>query len=636
MYTTDSLQESPSLTIDAGSANIAPAVSDKELVEWVVRQRRKAREDRADLERVWDECWDLFEGVSEENDAKEDWQSDVVRPAAFASVKQGVNAVRQFLRESEQPWFNEPVNPDDKASEIRGDRLARLVKYQFESNQLFSAIAEGLESSFVTGVGIWRVGWGFRERRLPPQVEPQQLDPMGNPLGRRIALTKVREGELNLRAVDPYNFYWLPGSKFNKWVGTIEDRQIPLHEAIALVKKVNKQNEGQPGFEPIDVAKIQGKRLDRVNKGTWTDRQHRDSDTVVLTEYWGPILDKQHNIHHEQAHLLILNDEFLILRQANPFWFGTPPYVGFSPMHRPFRAAGIGVIEKAIQVDRAFDRLVNLAMDRELVALLFPFEVDRDALENPEQLDAGLQPGAGYDIKQIAALQGRQAIKPIQFSGGSPQVQVLAGLLDRAHQEGSQISEIVQGLPRFRGVQTATEIELKAGQQSGFLSALARDIDDNAIKPLVEMAQDMTLQFIETIGDTRVARILGQDIEVFAGMTKAERIEAVQCDCILKVEGVSGQVEKQEMLQGLISFLGIISQGGDMWLPAINTRELLTRIGQAFRPAIRDVDKIFNPPEVEQAIRQQQQLMAALPALLGAQQEVIKTAAQTETQNGTE
>jgi hypothetical protein len=39
---------------------------------------------------------------------------------------------------------------------------------------------------------------------------------------------EILEGRLFLRAVDPYNFYWLPGSKLNRWVGTIEDIEIPL------------------------------------------------------------------------------------------------------------------------------------------------------------------------------------------------------------------------------------------------------------------------------------------------------------------------------------------------------------------------------------------------------------------------
>lgn len=621
----DTLLNAQPVEMYAGSAPtdqpVAPDITPAKLATNIAGTVRTLDDRRAGKKAIWDECWELYRGKQNWDD-KDDWQSRVVLPKAFNSVKTGVNAIRRFLRESEQPWTLDPVNPDDLESAARGMRLARLVKFLFEQGNAFPAIAEGLESGFICGVGLWRVGWQMRERRMPPRVQPVQLDPMGRPLGRSINVDTVREGSLAIRALDPYNVFWLPGSKMNAWTGIIEEREVPVYELRRLVAELQLD---------IDVDKIvksaRTARGDRRDRRTLRFDEHDDSarsgrnmlETVWLTEYWGPIVDDRNDVVEPDAHVILVNDEHELLRQRNPLWLGKAPYVGFSPLALPFRTDGIGMIEMARDVDRALNRLVNLAFDQDLMNLMGAWVADEDALENPEDLDHGVIPGHVFRVKTEAFLQGRKPLEPLAMQPGSPQTQALAGILDRAHQEGALISEIQQGLPRFRGSQTLGEVQMKGAQGQEFLSSLARDIDENAIQPLVEIAMDLTLQFIDTLGDRRVAQILGiNDVATFSMMSLEDKLEAIQCDCVLKVEGVSSQVQKREVLESLVQFLNIVSQGGPEWMPAINLRELLTRVAEGFRPHIRDIDKLFNPPEVEQAIRQQQALQAIAPAALSA------------------
>jgi hypothetical protein len=78
----------------------------------------------------------------------------------------------------------------------------------------------------------------------------------------------------------------------------------------------------------------------------------------------------------------------------------------------------------------------------------------------------------------------------------------------------------------------------------------------------------------------------------------------IQGDYKVRVTGVTGQLEKAEMLQNLVQFMNLIGQNPTAWLPYINQNKLLQRILEAFRPAIHDVEEIIADPETVQANQQ--------------------------------
>jgi hypothetical protein len=87
-------------------------------------------------------------------------------------------------------------------------------------------------------------------------------------------------------------------------------------------------------------------------------------------------------------------------------------------------------------------------------------------------------------------------------------------------------------------------------------------------------------------------------------MTREEIMELVQGDYKVHVRGITGQIEKAEMLQSLVQFMNLIGQNPQAWLPYINQSKLLQRILEAFRPAIHDIEEILADPETAQAQQQ--------------------------------
>lgn len=619
-----------STALEAPTAPSPQDAEERKAKDYVLAWKRQLETARTEKKNIWNECWQLYRGVEDWTD-KEEWQSKIVIPKAWASVKQATNVIKRLLRMSLRPWQHESVNPDDIVTAMRAEQMTDLVQAFMDKANYQDDFAEGLESGFIMGLGVWKVWWGLKPRTVTKVQTVPVMGPQGVPIpNKQVIRQEVLEGQLFVKAVDPYNFHWLPGSKLNRWAGTIEQIEIPRYELMRLA---------QAGVFPLDkVKKIQPKRINIQERQTFlrfnernTGAQGPNNDTgiVTLTEYYGPlVLDGE--VKHEAWHVVLANDDVVLVNGENSFLHRKPPYVAFSPLALPFRTEGVGLIEMVRAIDKALSRLANLSVDTLMFRLMPVFEVQEDIYENPEDFETGLHPGKIF--RKTTQGMGIPGITPVTFediSQGAVQVQAN---LDRAHQEGALVSEIQQALPRYRGVQSATEIEMKGENQESFFGSMAADIEKQALTPLVEMATDLVMQYIDTANDPRVASILGVNADVLRGMSREEVLEMIQGDYKVKVTGISGQLEKAELLQNLVQFMNIIGQNPEAWLPHINQNVLLRRILECFRPSIHDIEDIVNTPEVAAAREMAIQTNQMTPDMVSMIPQLVAQATQVKEQ----
>lgn len=666
----------------------APNQLEAKVLQYITTWRQQCRSVFIQRRNIWDDCWKLYRG-EDDFSMKQDWQSKIVLPKAFASVKMATNAIKRLLSASKKPWDIEAVNPDDMVTTLRAEQMTDLTKHFMDKAYFLKEFTEGLECAFILGLGVWKQWWGLVPRKqvrvqtnlvqMQPQLPglpqgmpvPQHLlvgeptpqeapPPLGqsrfgyrnqdaslyptqlgsealNPVGlpgmggapsapsnylmvpqKQIVQEEVLEGQLFLRAVDPYNFYWLPGSKLNRWVGTIEDVEVPKWELIRMA---------EAGIFPMEKVKaIQPRRIDerykmsnlRFTETVMTQNgPNEETAVVVLTEYYGPLV-WDGKIIMERAHVVIANDSTVLLIQENPFLHRKPPYVAFSPLNLPFRTEGVGLIEMVRFIDKALSQLANLSVDTLIFRLLPLFEVAPETLENPEDLETGMVPGK--ILRKNLAHAGVEAIKPVEFNDVSSGAVQTWSALDRSHQEGALISDISEGLPRWRGQQTATESQLLSSQSESFMGGMAADIENEALDPLVTMSMDLIFQFLDTANDPRVASILGVGADVLKGMSREDILEMIAGDYKVKVTGITGQIMKSEMLQNLVQFMNLIGQNPQAWLPYINEDALLRRILESFRPHIHDIEDIIADPATADAKKVAQASQEMLPTLMSALQ----------------
>ena len=704
---------------------------DEKIREYVIGWRNQLRMYRYEKLAVWNECWQLYRGQEDWSD-KEDWQSKIVLPKSFSSVKQAANVIKRLLSASKKPWNLESENPNDQVNNIRSEQMTYLSRVFMEKANFLYEFSESLECAFIMGCGVVKLWWGLVPRIVtkvetrmvplgiagvttpnpqqqyvnlggggqpPAQVGSQNVQPVDTsrrnvgtgpvngtpaaglggggqanqpppeqqptgagvpvespasvrttqPLGqlpkalqqqdarvyptqmgnefinpmnlqggngglqvpngfggqpamqaqKQLVREEILEGRLFIRSVDPYNFYWLPGSKFQRFTGTIEEIELPKWELMQMA--------AEGVFDPELVKQIQPMKIEEQTKQSWlrfgemprtANGPTADTGVIKLTEYYGPIV-VDGEVKERWGHVLIANDTIVLLCGKNQFWHRKPPYIGFSPVILPFRTEGVGLIEMVRQIDKAMNRLANMSVDTLMFRLMPFFEITTDAFENPEDFDTGLTPGKLF--RRNAQYPTLEGIKPVATEDISPGAAQLSSELNVAHQEGSLISQLQQSIPRYRGAQTATETQLMQDNQQSFFGSMAGDIEQQFLAPIVMMAIDLILQFLDTANDPRVASILGVEASVLAGMTREEVMEMVQGDYKVHVTGITGQLEKADMLQNLVQFMNLIGQNPQAWLPYINQNKLLQRILEAFRPAIHDVEEIIADPETVQA-----------------------------------
>lgn len=753
---------------------------DEKVRQYVISWRNQLRMYRYEKLGVWNECWQIYRG-QEDWSSKEDWQSKIVLPKSFSSVKQATNVIKRFLNAAKRPFDLESENKNDLVTVRRAEQMTHLVEVFLEKCRFLDEFSESLECGFIMGAGIMKLWWGLVPRIVtkvqssmvpnpqdagvasvsgeavgsegagqlsqnpsdvqgeaqpaeaqgaldssgrggqgasasasmarpvgppagprtnapasfansggaqsldPPEQQPQgggvpieppasyrtsqplgqlpkalqQQDARQYPTGlgneaimplnipgggqpgtglgalggqfsppmikqRKIVREEILEGKLFVRAVDPYNFYWLPGSKMNAWTGTIEEIELPKWELLQMAE------EGV--FDKALVKEIQPMKIEEQTKQSWlrwgemprtTNGPTPDTGVIKLTEYYGPIV-LDGDVKERWGHVLIANDTITLLNGKNQFWHRKPPYVGYSPIILPFRTEGMGIVEMVRQIDKALNRLANMSVDTLMFRLMPVFEYAPEAFENPEDIDTGLAPGKIFRRNiQYPSVEG---IKPIEFNDISSGTTQLSAELNVAHQEGSLISQIQQSIPRYRGAQSATESQAMQDNQQSFFGSMAADIERVFIANIVMMAVDLIFQFLDTANDPRVASILGIEAPVLAGMTREEIMELVQGDYKVHVRGITGQLEKAEMLQSLVQFMNLIGQNPQAWLPYIQQSKLLQRILEAFRPAIHDIEEIIADPETAQAQQQAMFGQEITPDLLRLIPQLIRLA----------
>jgi len=719
-------------TTSQKSVSSQPSKEDEQARSYVIAWRDKLRYERIEKVNVWNECWALYRG-QEDFSNKEDWQSKIVLPKAWGTVKSAVSTVKRLLNYAKKPWRAQPINQDDAIWELRGEKMTDLSKFFLDKASFLEEFSVGMETGFIMGLGVWKFGWDMSNRQrtrvitkmipiqgnpaLTQPYGPSQAQPVGPPTAgagmagtvqpggptnlptqlaaggspahlnqpqvpeqqppqrmgpeaigqsreeliqqqneqyptqlsqesllppgglnagmagmfsgaqpllmpqKQIVREDVLEGNLTVNAVDPYFFYWLPGSKLNKWTGTIEEMEVPKWQLMEMANNGAFDPKLIEDIGPMLIPEYQRQvylRFGEMPRGP--AGVNNDTGIVKLTEFYGPLV-VDGKVKEKHAHIIIANDTWVLKNGTNDKWFNTPPYCAFSPLMLPFRTEGVGLVENVRYIDRALNQIVNLGVDTLMFRLMPLFEFTPDVYENPEDLRNGITPGKMLR-RNTLALGNEMGIKPVQFEDVSPGASQMAGILDRAHQEGGLVTELQQSLPRWSGAQTATETTAIQQNQDSFFGSLAADIEQYALRPMIKMAIDIIMQYIDTANDPRVAQVLGVDQAILSGMTHPEIYEMISGDYDIMVTGITDQLEKAEMLQNLIQLMNIIGQNPESWLPWINQDMLLRRILESFRPTIHDIEKIVADPQTAQANKmamqqqeQQNQMMQLLPKL---------------------
>ena len=99
--------------------------------DYVLAWRNKLRYERIEKVNIWNECWALYRG-QEDFTNKEDWQSKIVLPKAWGTVKQAVNVIKRLMNLSKKPWKLESQDVANPLWQLRGEKMTNLTNMFLE------------------------------------------------------------------------------------------------------------------------------------------------------------------------------------------------------------------------------------------------------------------------------------------------------------------------------------------------------------------------------------------------------------------------------------------------------------------------------------------------------------------------
>lgn len=442
-------------------------------------------------------AWNAYLGIVDFSE-KAPWQSKNKLPKFSQAVRISKNTMKQSIIKADDFFAFEGITDDSREVEkdITLGVKRVLEQSKFKEKKFANAVFRGLlENLMIYKTWVEELGDELpvhpdQEFKFPIQVV-STFDMFIDPTGRRKALIHKIKQDL---------------SDYKRLV----NRGVYTKESLEMVMENFERTE-----EELRERVRMG--LQDAPKPTWRKE-------VELLEYWGDVDDNMGNTVYRNVTYTVVNGVALARKPIdNPFKHKKAPFV-WGPI---FEIDGSeyheGFADHVLELANMINETTNMILDSSLAASVKAYEVDMNYVQNPSSLKSGIYPGKVIQVNGVPP--GAQAIR--EFSLGSvdqTSLQVLASL-DREFQNATGINEFISGIVGV-GDKSATEVRQKSAQSMGFMQAVAEDIEDNSITPLVEMVYSNILQYNPEILGQRVNQLSIQDLKFrfnVKGMSKILR-----------------------------------------------------------------------------------------------------------------
>jgi len=521
------------------------SLEDERRVQYILSSKQSAEDASRDRRKIWKELWLLFQN-KQDYSSKSEWQSQIFIPKISMVIEQASTVVKQAVMATRKLF---KMESKEDVSELQ-----KKYKEKLDTSNFAQALGEAMKTSFLLGFGMVKCLWD--------------------------------EG-LSFSNIDVANLFIDPDFSPNsdKKPGyIIEYKEMELASLIDMAKRINKAA-GKSIYNIREINKIEE---DYSNSDVDTERRERlglkeyskVNKMVQILEFWGDIVSEDGKKVKKNQLIFLANEKYIIRQQENPFWHEKPPYVPIVPVTYPFRGiCGVSLVEPVVRLQYSYNNIMNLAIDNLNFSVNKVFEYNTGNVMNARNLTK-LYPG-----KLIAKTGQGRALEEVRTSNVGQDVFQMLDLIKNEIEKGTAVTEFLMGTSGKS--KTATEAELKTAQAQGLFNTIARDIEKNSIKPLIEMGYSLCVQFDEA-----------PDIEIE-----------------FKVGGLSLLLVQREQVQRITEILGIALQSETLGR-ITNIKELWQKLLNFY-----NLDDVY---EENQPLRPDQKIQASQAGADRAREEVSK------------
>lgn len=551
-----------------------------------------------EVQEIWKQCEAQYLCKKDWGD-KEKWQSKTYIPICKPKIKRAARLIKRILVDSPE-YFDFEHPGADMLRKLRCNITKKALKVHLNAAKFIDSFAEALESGFVMALMILKF-WVATEEDDHFCVEYSSDGYQ--------ELVYTERLKLKCKPINPFNFYYTRDRKV-----VIEDEWITLPE----LKKMSKQKDSSGNYiynqaqikkalsgDYGDETKLDAEEEKRLRRLGIIKHQNKFRKDVLLSHFWGPLINEKNEIEIENCRFIVLNEKYLLKDPGkNPFWHKKPPYVWHSPLSVLFRHVGKGLTEDVRGIEDAINSFVNLQMDNLLWKLNGIREVDAMALDDTGKADL-MELYPGKLVKRRTGYQG-QAFTYHELGFDPDSAMPLLQELMTFHEAEHGVTSYVEQMAGAAGEKATVYSGKKASAMSDFQS-IAKDIERGFLVDCIDMARDLMVQFLSNFDtDNKLSQVFQEEGLLLDQMSDMERQQMIVTDLDFIAHGISvffDRMEKIEKIGSMVKMYNALPEEAADYIP---WNDIITQFHEAF--AIDNI-KLKSEQEVQQIRQQRQQAL---------------------------
>ena len=484
------------------------------------------------------------------------WQTKIKDPIVDNLIVRMTNFFVRILMSTDNKYFTvEHPNPAVKAG------LSKLVEAVLKTNKFPMIFGDALKMALLTSPYITKVNYNYKSESFPTYNSETGEYGTENSI----------VGKTDIHAIDPMQIRLDPVG--NQYI--IEKKECDIGDFINMVE-VNGWKNG-----------------DKVMRNLYKTSDSDESSyrpTVSLDYVYSKCLtDERGKILDEHVHFIVANKEYVVYYGKNILPKGQFPYIVGFPMKVLKGRYGRGYITKLRSLLSSYVESMNLLLDAFTLNTLGVYEVVTSNIETGKaHLFGSVVPGRLYPVSSTGT------INQVYNNSVNPNATNLLFVLDRLIQNRSFQNEFFQGQPTSKGRPTASEINQKSQETSGFFADIANEIERAIIEPTLELVLHTELIYMNDESHFDYSKSLedSEALDVLKVLTFNERINAIK-DATLTVKGISGKVLKMTNFQKLMQIINVIGNMPQV-AQAVDPSKFVKRIFESFDENPEDILNMDN------------------------------------------
>lgn len=481
------------------------------------------------------------------------------------------------------------VIPQEPADELHATAVEKLLQYQIRASKTARKIRDHIRQTNIMGTSYIKVFWEYKTQRIKGKRKSSRIvGELGN----------LREEEFYEEVENEIVIYDGPQTKVlsikNLFIDPdaleIEDSRYVIERTENVSPAFLIEMEEQGAYSGVDRIPAVKEYQEAENKTT-TYEYTKDSPNqsildsgiennkgIELLEYW-----------ENDRHIVVADQQFVLLDEPNPFWFKRKPYVRCRYWKIPFKFYGMGVPEAIKPLQDELNTKRNQILDNINEILNNMWLVARGAIDKvKEQLIS--RPGGVIICNDI------NGITPLTKPNISGDTWQSTNDLKVDIEKKTGITPTLLGMDATKHRKTSTEVQIQKNQSQSRLDFTAAEFYED----LADLFELMYLLDVQYMDKNKIFRIIGEEGNAFMSVgpdsffNDEGVIRFYDFEVTIDPEDSADSQKRQDMIQMVTQFPQMMD------MPDYNPVKILDEIMKLFK---------INPENIKRSEQERAQMM---------------------------